>query len=161
MHRSIAIAVVTTVVLMAAAAIAPAAEAPTRDEYVEQLEKVCEPDQLAIQRVMKGSRGDIQRERFKAAARKFGKASSIFDSTMREITPVPRPSADIAKLRKWFGDLKLQQFYLHQIVVALQQKEAIKAQRLTARFIIVGNRANNIVLAFGFNWCTFKFSRYG
>lgn len=161
MSRSIAIAVVTSVVLMAAAAIAPAAEAPTRDEYVDQLEKVCKPDQLAIQRTMKGSRADIQRERFQAAARKFGKASSIFDSTIRDIKPVPRPAADTARLTKWFTYLTSQQTYMHQIVAQLGRENAIKAQRLTARFIHVGNVANRVVLAFGFNWCTFKFSRYG
>lgn len=161
MSRSIAIALVTMVVLMAAAGVAPAAEAPIRVEYVEQLEAVCKPDQLEIQRVLKGVRADIQAERFKAAGRKFGKASDVFDSTMREITPVPRPSADVARLRKWFGYLKQQQSYLHQIVAQLRQENAIKAQRLTGRFIHVGNLANNVVLAFGFDWCTFKFSRYG
>jgi hypothetical protein len=37
----------------------------------------------------------------------------------------------------------------------------IKAQRLTARFIHNGNLANNDTLAFGFDYCSFKFSRYG
>jgi hypothetical protein len=161
MPRPIAIALLTSVALLAAATIAPAAEAPTRDEYVDQLEKVCEPDQLAIQRTMKGSRADIQGERFKVAARKFGKASSIFDSTMREIKPMPRPPGDTARLAKWFTYLTSQQSYMHQIVAQLRRENAIKAQRLTARFIHVGNLANNVVLAFGFNWCTFKFSRYG
>lgn len=161
MHRSIAIALVTMVVSMAAAALAPAAEAPTRDEYVAQLEKVCKPDQLAIQRTMKGSRADIQSERFQAAAQKFGKASGIFDSTMRAIKPVPRPTGDTARLSKWFSYLTRQQSYMHQIVAQLRKENAIKTQRLTARFIHVGNLANNVVIAFGFNWCTFKFSRYG
>ena len=39
----------------------PAAEAPTRDEYVEQLEAICKPDAEATQRAMKGARADIQR----------------------------------------------------------------------------------------------------
>ena len=45
--------------------------------------------------------------------------------------------------------------------VAGKWENAIKAQRLTARFIHNGNLANNVVLAFGFDWCSFKFSRYG
>src|SRR6476659_4939976 len=149
------------VVSMGAAAMAPAAETPTRDEYVQQLEAVCKPDQLAIQKTMKGSRADIQAERFQAAAQKFGKASGIFDSTMSEIKPVPRPTGDTAKLSKWFGYLTRQQSYMHQIVAQLRKEQAIKAQRLTARFIHVGNLANNVVLACGCSWCAFKFSRYG
>jgi hypothetical protein len=143
------------------ATAAPAAEAPTREQYVDQLEAVCKPDQLQIQRVMKGAKADIRAERFKVAAGKFAKASGVFDSTMREITPIPRPAADVDKLRKWFTYLKRQQSYMHQIVDQLRAGHAIKAQRLTARFIHSGNLANNVVLAFGFDWCTFKFSRYG
>ena len=36
------------------AATAPAAEAPTREEYVERLEAICKPDALATQKAMKG-----------------------------------------------------------------------------------------------------------
>ena len=51
--------------------------------------------------------------------------------------------------------------YLQQITAQLRAGQAIKAQRLTARFIHNGNLANNVVLAFGFDYCSFKFSRYG
>jgi 23S rRNA A1618 N6-methylase RlmF len=158
--RSIAILVLSAVALFAAAN-APAAEAPTRDEYVDQLEQVCKPDALATQRAMRGARGDIRAERLTVAAKKFGKATAIFGGTVKEISAVPRPSADSAKLGKWFTYLKRQESYLKQITEQLRQGHAIKAQRLTARFIHNGNLANNVVLAFGFHWCGFEFSRYG
>lgn len=159
MHRLIPIVFLAAALL--AAADAPAAEAPTRDEYVERLEAVCKPDAEATQRAMKGARADVRAERLPAAAGKFAKATSIFGGTVKEISAVPRPSADTDKLRKWFTYLKRQQSYLGQITQQLRQGHAIKAQRLTARFIHNGNLANNVVLAFGFNWCSFKFSRYG
>lgn len=149
-----------TLALLAAADLA-AAEAPTRDEYVDQLEKVCKPDALATQRAMKGARADIRAERLKVAARKFAKATSIFGSTVKEISRVPRPEADRARLGKWFTYLKRQASYLGQITEQLRRERAIKAQRLIARFIHSGNLANNVVLAFGFDYCSFKFSRYG
>jgi hypothetical protein len=148
-------------VLVFAAAAAAAAEAPTRDQYVTQLEAVCKPDAEATQRAMKGARADVVAERLPAAAAKFGKASTIFGSTVKRISAVPRPAADAAKLDKWFGYLKAQESYLKRITVQLKAGQAIKAQRLTARFIHNGNLANNVVLAFGFNYCSFKFSRYG
>jgi hypothetical protein len=43
----------------------------------------------------------------------------------------------------------------------LRLNHPIEAQRLTARFIENGNKPNNTVLAFGFNYCRFKFIRYG
>jgi hypothetical protein len=155
------IAIICFIAALPAATAALAAEAPTRTEYVHQLEAICKPDALATQRVMKGARADIKAERLKVAAQKFAKATSIFGGTVRHISGVSRPPADTAKLGKWFIYLKRQEAYLQQITAQLQQEHAIEAQRLTARFIHNGNLANNVVLAFGFNYCSFKFSRYG
>jgi hypothetical protein len=158
MLRAIAITAMVGVVFAATAA---AAAAPTRAEYVERLEKICKPDALATQRAMKGARAEVRKERFAAAAGKFAKASSIFGGTVKQIGAVPRPSADVAKLEKWFAYLNRQEDYLRQITSALRAGQGISAQRLTARFIHNGNLANNVVLAFGFDYCSFKFSRYG
>jgi hypothetical protein len=136
-------------------------EGPTREEYVSQLEGVCKPDAEATQRAMKGARSDIQAERIAVAAGKFAKATRIFGSTLDDIAPVPRPSADTKKLARWFVDLRKQESYLAQITSQLKSGHGIQAQRLIARFIHAGNLANNVVLAFGFNYCSFKFSRYG
>ena len=160
MHKTIGIMLFLAVALFAAAT-APAAEAPTRDEYVAGLEKICKPDAEATQRAMKGARGDIRAERFDAAAKKFARATAIFGGNVKEISAVSRPSADTAKLRKWFTYLKRQEDYLGQITEQLRQDHPTKALRLIQRFIHTGNLANNVVLAFGFNWCSFEFSRYG
>jgi hypothetical protein len=159
-RRSIATAVLG-LALLASATSAVAAEAPTRDEYVARLERVCKPDAEATQRAMKGARSDVRSERLAAAATKFAQASSIFGGTVQEIAAAPRPPADAAKLGKWFGYLKAQESYLGQITAQLRSGHSIQAQRLTARFIHNGNLANNTVLAFGFDYCSFKFSRYG
>ncbi|HYG97393.1 MAG TPA: hypothetical protein VD741_09840 [Solirubrobacterales bacterium] len=159
MSRLIATTVLAVALL--AAAVAAAAEAPTRGEYVERLEAICKPDALATQRAMKGARADIRAERLDVAARKFTRATSIFGSTVKEMSPVPRPPADTARLSKWFTYLKRQESYLREITAQLRRDHPIQAQRLTARFIHNGNLANNVVLAFGFDYCSFKFSRYG
>jgi hypothetical protein len=154
-----AVAVLATMALLAAAAAA--AEAPTRSEYVSQLEGVCKPDAEATQRAMSGAKADIEAERLAVAAGKFSKATSIFGGTVARISAVPRPPADAARLGTWFGYLKNQETYLKKITAQLKAGHAIPAQRLTARFIHNGNLANNVVIAFGFNYCSFKFSRYG
>jgi hypothetical protein len=155
------IAITCFAAALLAAGVALAAAGPTRAEYVDQLEAICKPDALATQRAMKGARADVRAERLSAAARKFTRATSIFGGTVKRISTVPRPEADTARLGKWFTYLKRQESYLQQITAQLRQNHAIKAQRLTARFIHNGNLANNVVLAFGFNYCSFKFSRYG
>jgi hypothetical protein len=148
-------------VLALCATGAAAAEAPTRAEYVDTLEAVCKPDAEATQRAMKGARADLQHERLAVAVGKFAKAASIFAATVKQLAAVPRPPEDAAKLSKWFAYLGRQQAYLGQITAQLRAGRAIKAQRLTARFIHNGNLANNVVIAFGFDYCSFKFSRYG
>ncbi|HET7417549.1 MAG TPA: hypothetical protein VFJ61_08000 [Solirubrobacterales bacterium] len=160
MSRSIALATTLLVALLAAAA-APAAEAPTRDEYVNRLEAICKPDVLATQRAMKGARADVQAERLSVAAKKFAKGTAIFSGTVKAIAVEARPPDDGAKLAKWFVLLNRQADYLRQITAQLRQKHLVKAQRLTARFIHSGNLANNVVLPFGFDYCSFKFSRFG
>jgi hypothetical protein len=151
----------TLAVALLVCATSAAAEAPTRDEYVAQLEAVCKPDAEATQGAMKGARGDVSAERLALAAGKFARATSIFGSTLKTIAAVPRPAADATKLGRWFGYLKTQESYLKQITAQLRADHAIQAQRLTARFIHNGNLANNVSLIFGFNYCSFKFSRYG
>jgi len=147
--------------VLAATAVAAAAEAPTRDEYVSRLEAICKPDALATQRVMKGARADVRAERLDVAAKKFAKGTAIYSSTVSRISTVPRPSDDAERLRKWFTYLKRQVSYLERITVQLRKDNLIKAQRLIPRFIHNGNLANNVVLAFGFDYCSFKFNRYG
>jgi len=159
--RRLVIALPIAVLAVMTGSALAAAEEPTRDEYVSHLESVCKPDAEATQRAMKGARSDVKTERLSVAAGKFAKATRIFGSTVKKITPVPRPAADKERLARWFTDLRRQKSYLGQITAQLRSNHAIKAQRLIARFIHSGNLANNVVLAFGFNYCSFKFSRYG
>lgn len=146
---------------LAVASLACADGVPTRSEYVSQLEGICKPNALATQRTMKGVRAEVEAEQLKLAAKKFARASHYFDSTVSQISAVPRPPADSTKLAKWFVYLGHQETYLKSITAQLRSGHTIAAQRLTARFIHSGNQANDTVLAFGFNYCSFKFSRYG
>ncbi len=157
--RAISLAVLVS--MLALAGFAAAEGTPTRAEYVSHLEGICKPRALATQRTMKGVRAEVQAEQLKLAARKFSRAGQLFDSTVSAISAVPRPPADSARLAKWFVYLGRQESYLRSITAQLRAGHTIAAQRLTARFIHNGNEANNTVLAFGFNYCSFKFSRYG
>jgi hypothetical protein len=150
-------------VAMLVIAVGPAAagEAPTREKYVAQLEGLCKPDAEATERAMKGARSDVKAERIAIAAGKFDRATTIFTGTVDLISKVPRPTADAARLTKWFGYLQTQESFMRQIAAELRAEHVIQAQRLTARFIHNGNLANRVVLAFGFDYCSFKFSRYG
>jgi hypothetical protein len=137
-----------------------AAEAPTRSEYVLRLEGICKPNAEATRRVVGGVRSDVRAERFATAAAKFSRAERIFSRTVAKIAAVPRPPADAATLSRWFGALGKEKVYLGQIVATLRAEELARFQRVSADFIHQGNKANIIVVSFGFNYCAFKPSRF-
>lgn len=153
---------IMAIAMLFGAGVATAEEILTRDEYVNRLEGMCKPRAEATRRAMKGVRTDVRYpKRLPIAADKFGKGAEIFSGTIEMIGRVPRPAADAAKLKEWFVYLNRQEDYLQEITEQLQMGHTIKAQRLTSRFIHNGNLANNVTLSFGFDWCSFKFSRYG
>lgn len=158
----IAVCVITAAAVIAASAVAAAEEILTREDYVERLEGMCKPRAEATRRAMDGVRTDVRYpKRLPIAADKFDKGAEIFGGTIKKISRVPRPVADVSRLKEWFAFLKRQEAYLLEITDQLRMGHTIKAQRLTSRFIHNGNQANNVTLAFEFDYCSFKFSRYG
>src|SRR5262245_14097604 len=92
------------------------AEGPSRSEYVSELEAICKPGAMETRKAMDGVRDDVHHpSRIPIAAQKFRKAASIFGGTINHISTVPRPAADEARLKKWFGYLNRQEEYLKEI----------------------------------------------
>ena len=141
------------------APLAAAAE-PTRAEYVARLEKICKPDSEATQRAVRGTRADVRAERLRLAATKVSKAKRIFTHTVSSISTVPRPGTDSATLARWFAALEREAVALGRTAAALRAEDVARFQRVWADFIHEGNKANNVVVSFGFNYCTFKPSRF-
>lgn len=146
--------------LAATVLAAEATEEPTRAEYVAQLEQICKPHSEASVRAVRGFRGDIRAERLAVAGRKLAKAQRIFAVTVTAIAKVPRPPGDRPTLRRWFSALGREQLYLGQMVTTLRQNSVAGFQRVSAKFIQEGNKANNAVVSFGFNYCSFKPTRF-
>jgi hypothetical protein len=160
MRRSHAVALCAALLALPSAAGASGSDAPTRPEYVARLERICRPGSEATQRAVEGVRSDVRSERLALAATKFSRAERIFGRTVRAISTVPRPAADAATLARWFADLGREKVYLGRIAATLQASNVAGFQRVSARFIHEGNRANNVVVSFGFNYCSFKPSRF-
>ena len=158
-HRGFAILLAAAAAL-ALPALVLAEGTPTRAEYVTQLEAICKPNAEATEGAVKGVRADVKAERLSVAAGKFAKAKRIFGATVKTMAAVARPPADTAKLAKWFDYLGQEERYLGKIAADLRAGRTIASQRASARFVHNGNLANNVVLAFGFDYCSFKFSRF-
>ena len=125
-----------------------------------KLEGICKPRALATKRAVQGMRADLRAERLAIAAAKFSQASRFFAATVREISPLPRPLADRAILASWFRYLAQEESNLQRIVAVLRADRPVAFQHASARFVTSGERADNVVLAFGFNYCYFKLSRF-
>jgi hypothetical protein len=155
-----AVAAIVLVALSASVALADTEAEPTRTEYVTQLEQIYKPGSDATERAVRGVRGDVRAERLAVAAGKFARAERIFKNTVRSISVVPRPAADRPTLSRWFAALKREEVYLGQMVTVLRADDVAGFERASARFIHEGNRANNAVVSFGFNYCSFKPTRF-
>jgi hypothetical protein len=154
-------AVCATVLAMALlGASAVAAVAPERAEYVDTLESICKPGVEATQKAVRGVRSDIQAERLAVAAGKLGRAARIFDGTVHRISAIARPPQDAKHLAKWFHYLKRQESYLGRAAAALRAQRIPRYQHNAVLFVHNGNLANDVVIAYGFNYCRFKFSRF-
>lgn len=146
---------------LALVAVVGAAGAETsRSEYVASLEKICKPRSQATTRAVRGTRADVQSERFKVAAGKFAKARGIFAGTVSSIKKVPRPAPDRATLSRWFAALDREISYLDASIAALRAEDLPRFQRSSAQFFREGSKSNNIVISFEFDYCAFKSSRY-
>ena len=141
-------------------ALASAAEEPTRPEYTGHLEKLCKPGSEATQQAVRGVKAEVRSEHLSRAAPKVGRAKRIFVHTVKLISRVPRPPADRPTLVRWFRALKREAVALARTAEALRADDVARFQRVWANFIHQGNKANNVVVSFGFDYCDFKPSRF-
>lgn len=156
--RCSAIAICLLAVVLAPAA--GAAEPVSRPAYVARLEQICKPRSEATRRAVRGTRADVRGERLRLAAAKVSKAKRIFAQTVGAISAVRRPLADRRTLARWFTALGRETIALGQTADALRTEDIPRFQHLWADFIHEGNKANNVVVSFGFNYCDFKPARF-
>lgn len=157
LRRLVAVASLAALMLAVSARADSASE---RRAYVDRLEAICKPGVEATQRAVKGVKSDVQAERLAVASAKLDKAARIFGGTVRRISAVSRPAKDAAQFAKWFSYLRLQESYLGKAGAALHSERIPSYQRNIVRFAQNGNKANDVVIAYGFNYCLFNFRRF-
>lgn len=159
-----ALQLTAALVIVGALSGAPAAgadeTAPSREEYVAKIEPICQANSAANQRILKNVRDKVRAGKLTTAGNQFIRASDAFGSTLGEISAVPRPPADDARLVKWFGFLKIIKTNLRQVGKALLEGDKIKATHETVRLERSGNAANNVGFVFEFHYCRVTPSRF-
>ncbi len=159
--------VLTAAISVAAMALLPAAaataEEPTRAQYVEQVEPICQANTEANKRILKNVKTKAKSRvpaKLKEAGAQFIHASAVFGKTVKKLGAVPRPSADDARLLKWFTQLGIVQEKLRALGVALKANEEIKAAHEQIRVERASNAANNFSFVFEFHYCRLTPSRF-
>ncbi len=152
MKRTFAIVIGSTIVALILVATAFAAEV-SREEYKEAAEPICKSSAKANEAILAGVRGEVKTGKLKTAAAKFAKASKEQAQTLRELEALPRPSADEARLTKWFSYLKIEAELFDTAGKKLKAGDKAGAQHIFAKLSLNINKANNQVLPFGFINC--------
>jgi hypothetical protein len=152
MRRTIAIVTGSTIVALMLVATAFAAEV-SREEYKEAAEPICKASAKANEQILAGVRTEVKKGQLKTAAAKFAKASQEQARTLKELEALPRPSADEARLTKWFSYLKIEAELFATAGRKLKAGDKTGAQRVFTKLSVNINKANNQVLPFSFNYC--------
>lgn len=153
-------AVLAGLVLAVVASAALAATAPTREEYRDRVEPICERNTKANERILGGVRKQVREGKLKAAGAQFAKASRALKEARRQLLAVPRPSADRARLSKWLGYVKTEADLFGKMARELRSEDRQGANRMLIKLIRTANRANREVLPFEFQYCRLEPSRF-
>lgn len=145
--------------LLVAVPVALAAT-PAQQEYADQVEPICKANSEANSRILKGVKGQVQKDELVPAGKRFIQASGVLGKTVTQIAKVPRPEDYAAKLEKWIGYLKSEKTYLQQIGSKLKAKDKYHAQKLAVQLNNNNNKANNTVITFPFKECRIDSSRF-
>ncbi|MGC1165719.1 MAG: hypothetical protein WA862_06390 [Solirubrobacterales bacterium] len=132
-----------------------------REEYAARAEPICKVNVLANKRIFKGAKGEVKAGKLKRASTHFFRAATAFGKTIVQLEAVPRPSADEARLTKWFGLLRDEKKIIEKVGRALAHGDKHEASSYSVDLNRNSSLANNAVLGFGFDYCRIDPSRFG
>lgn len=159
MKRLPATALLATIVMLAVAASAHGVDEEARRAYVAAVDPICKRDREAGERILGGTKDNINDGKLVLAGRQLIRASERFGTTIEQIVAVPRPPEDEAKLQKWFKFLRIVRERIRKTGKFYKEGERIEATHESIRGEKSGNAANNVSFAFGFRYCRLSRSR--
>jgi hypothetical protein len=132
----------------------------TRESYREAVEPICKVNTEANERILAGVKQDVRGGKPGPAAAKFTKAARALRLTVAELRAVPAPPADAARLSKWLGKVSNEASLFERIAASLRAGEKAQAEKLVTKLTTNANQANNMVIAFEFEYCRLEPARF-
>jgi hypothetical protein len=154
-----AAAAIAALAVMTTTSLALAAET-TRTEYVATVEPICKVNTQANEKILKGVKAEVKANKLKPAAAQFTKAAAALKKTYAQLSAVPKPPADTAKLTKWLRYVKAEVALIEATATKLKVGNKLAAEAMVVRLTHTANLANNQVAAFEFQYCRFEPSRF-
>lgn len=133
---------------------APAAQAaPTRDEYIEQIEPICQsalPDYLDA---VDAGLAALKRKDLDRGALKFAEASSIFRDTFQLVQQIEPPTDDAALISAWIALELREAKTLRRYAAALSAGKAKKAVRCSKAGQHINELVDDLMGGYGLTDC--------
>ena len=150
--RKAVIPFVLSVGLIAVGA-ASAEAASTRADYIAQADPICLATSQADAHALSGAVTDINKGRFKVAARKVRREGVFFSAGVDLLAALERPPADVLLLGSWIDSLRAQVPIVKRFARALSHKQAKRLRRTFAQFLIARDKTAALVDEYGFALC--------
>jgi hypothetical protein len=113
----------------------------------------------ASDRYLTGVRA-LQKDKLAQASERFTKAAEALTGAERQLARCPQPATDAAKLTKWLAGIKGEVGLMKTIAVKFDAGNKSKGSSLAVKLTHNANVANNLVIAFQFNYCKIDPSRF-
>ena len=145
--------------LMVFATVAVAA-VETKEEYKALVEPICKKNKQESDRLLKGVKDLVKKDKLKLAGERFAKAANALERTQKQLAAVEQPPAYSAKLTKWLAEIKKEVSLMRTISAKFKAGNKSKATSLAVKLQNNATKANNLVIVFQFNYCKIDPSKY-
>lgn len=152
--------IVSLAVLALVAFASVASASPTRSEYVDEVEPICEQGTRANQGVLQGVEGMIRRGKLDQAATRFKRAAGGLEAVAKRLARVPRPPADVSRLGKWLGHAKAGVALMRKMGRTLEKGGRSMVQGMGDQLLREAKRGNAVVVGFDFDDCRLNPARF-
>jgi hypothetical protein len=149
----------TAVAMLFAAMPAPAAEV-TPQSYKEQVEPICKADTKANEKILDGVRANVKAGKLKKASRQLAAAGKALKQAYGQLSKVPQPTADTARLAKWLKGIKTEAELFEATSRKLAKGEKNGAQKMIVRMQSNATKTNNQVLDYEFRYCRLQPNKF-
>ena len=151
---------IATLTALALLAVPAFAAEQTREAYAAAVEPICKSNKAAADRLLGPVKGLVKNDKLKQAGTAFSKAATELEKTQKKLAVVPQPPADTAKLAKWLTEIKNEVALMRQISTKFRQGKKGPASSLAVTLQQNATKANNLVIAFQFNYCKIDPTKY-